>query len=435
MNTPKPSNNPKDQYPVRLRSPKDENDLEFMFLGDEFSEILSILAEPDDETSIERGDQLLTQLGLLSNRPTSNQKFRVLLSSFLIQAKRLQDRQERKGSQMIIGIPSTEDYWRVKSKVGYKLAKTFKEALISNKWIKLEVQATVNLHDKTGNVAGYLIANHIPDLIDGLNFVSTNLLYAISTSASKTKLVNEEADERVRSIWEKWEKQPLIHNGNKMTKAYRRFNDTNLRLGGRFYGSWTTMKQKDRLECTIDNKPVAEVDVSGMNLTLMCSITGLIPFKTRFKDAFECGWDNRGEVKAIINETIGAATPRHYQRGKMTKAAGISKETFSNIRKNYIAPKFECLKSLKKGELDSLTLAYHESEIMMRVVEKSKLPIFILHDCLICQKSEALDVGKLMQAEYINYCKQKGWKPVAPAYSIDIKDTDTHYISGYRVHT
>ena len=27
-----------------------------------------------------------------------------------------------------------------------------------NKWIKLEVQATVNLHDKTGNVAGYLIA-------------------------------------------------------------------------------------------------------------------------------------------------------------------------------------------------------------------------------------------------------------------------------------
>ena len=62
---------------------------------------------------------------------------------------------------MIIGIPSTEDYWRVKSKVGYKLAKAFKEALISNKWIKLEVQATVNLHDKTGNVAGYLIAIHM----------------------------------------------------------------------------------------------------------------------------------------------------------------------------------------------------------------------------------------------------------------------------------
>ena len=50
MITPKSSNKLKDQYPVRLRSPKDENDLEFMFLGDEFSEILSILVEPDDET-------------------------------------------------------------------------------------------------------------------------------------------------------------------------------------------------------------------------------------------------------------------------------------------------------------------------------------------------------------------------------------------------
>ena len=65
MNTPKPSNKPKDQYPVRLRSPKDEDDIEFMFIGDEFSEILSILAEPDDETSLERVDQLLTNTLLL----------------------------------------------------------------------------------------------------------------------------------------------------------------------------------------------------------------------------------------------------------------------------------------------------------------------------------------------------------------------------------
>ena len=50
MITPKSSNKLKDQYPVRLRSPKDEDDLETMFLGDEFSEILSILVEPDDET-------------------------------------------------------------------------------------------------------------------------------------------------------------------------------------------------------------------------------------------------------------------------------------------------------------------------------------------------------------------------------------------------
>ena len=435
INNTKSSVESKDQYPVRLRSPEDEESIQFLFNGNDFAEVLSILVEPQGETTIKSIDDLLMELGLQSDRPTSKQKLRVLLSSFLIQAKRLQDRQERKGSQMILGIPSTEDYWRVKSKVGYRQANKFKEALILNKWIKLKVQASINLYERKSNVAGYLIADKIPDFINGLNFQSTELLYAISTSKSKTRLVDEDVEDRVRLIWKKWNQTPLVHDKIQMSVAYRRFNDTELKRGGRFYGAWTSMKQKDRLDCTIDNKPVAEVDVSGMNLTLMCSITGLIPFKNRFKDAYDSGWDNRSEVKAIINETIGAGSPRHYQRGKMTKAAGISQEMFSHIRKNYIAPKFKCLLSLKKGELDSLTLAYHESEIMMRVVERSEIPIFILHDCLICQQSEALDVGKAMQAEYIAYCKEQSWTPVAPAYSIDVKGKETLYFSGYKVPT
>ncbi|MAJ04507.1 MAG: hypothetical protein CMH03_07280, partial [Marinovum sp.] len=72
--------------------------------------------------------------------------------------------------------------------------------------------------------------------------------------------------------------------------------------------TWTTMKPEERLKCTIDGKPVAEVDVSGMNLTLLASISGEIPFSTRFKDAYACDWEDRDQVKAIINETIGAGT-------------------------------------------------------------------------------------------------------------------------------
>ena len=67
---------------------------------------------------------------------------------------------------------------------------------------------------------------------------------------------------------------------------------------------------------------------------------------------------------------------------------------FTHIRKTVIAPRFKCLQMLKKGEMDSLTLAYHESEIMLRVVERLKTPIYILHECLICQQLEALEVGK-----------------------------------------
>ncbi len=102
----------------------------------------------------------------------------------------------------------------------------------------------------------------------------------------------------------------------------------------------------------------------------------------------------QGQVKAIINETIGAGTIKHYRIGKLAKSSGLSQKQFTHIRKTVIAPRFKCLQMLKKGEMDSLTLAYHESEIMLRVVERLKTPIYILHECLICQQLEALEVGK-----------------------------------------
>jgi hypothetical protein len=84
------------------------------------------------------------------------------------------------------------------------------------------------------------------------------------------------------------------------------------------------------------------------------------------------------------------------------------------------------------SKLDGLSLMYHESEIMIRVVEQSKLPIFILHDCLICQQGEELEVGKMMQDVYADYCIEHGWTPVAPAFSIERKGGEKHLISGRR---
>jgi len=288
------------------------------------------------------------------------------------------------------------------------------------------------LFDGDSNCTGYLVSDRVPQRGKGLKFQSTDLVYASSSSATKKKLEVEHVDDRVRFLWANWKTTPLTHGAQTMFIAPRRFNDLNQTRGGRFYGAWTNMRKVERLECTIQGKPVGEVDVSGMHLTLLCSITGEIPFTTRFKDAYECGYQNHDHVKPIINETIGAGTPRHYTRGGLTKKAGLSQEQFTYIRKNFIAPKFKCLQHLEKGKLDGLSLMFHESEIMMRVVEQSKLPIFILHDCLICQQGEELDVGKMMQDVYSNYCKEQGWTPVAPAFSIERKGGETHLISGRR---
>ena len=411
---------------TKLLSPKD------LFATEDFAEVLSPMVEPADEAASTEIQKQLIELGFISERPTTLIKLEVLLSSFLMQSSRLHSRSERKGEPMVIGIPHDEVYWRKRSKVGYKVAKRLCDALLTDGWITLYKEAKINLFDGDSNCTGYLVADDVPRLSNGLKFQSTDLVYASSSSATKKKIEVEHVDDRVRSLWAKWKTTPLTYGSQTMFIAPRRFNDLNQTRGGRFYGAWTNMRKVERLECKIEGKPVGEVDVSGMHLTLLCLITGEIPFKTRFKDAYECGYENRDHIKAIINETIGAGTPRHYTRGGLAKHAGLSQEQFTHIRKNYITPKFKCLHYLEKGKLDGLSLMYHESEIMMRVVEHSKIPIFILHDCLICKQGEELDVGKMMQDVYANYCKEHGWTPVAPAFSIERKGAEKHLVSGRR---
>ena len=79
----------------------------------------------------------------------------------------------------------------------------------------------------------------------------------------------------------------------------------------------------------------------------------------------------------------------------------------------------------------SETLAMHEVEIMMRLVERLQKPIFILHDCLICQQDDALDVGKELQKQYVSYCREKGWTSIEPAFSIEINGKEKYVVSGH----
>ena len=316
------------KHATKLLGPKD------VFATDEFAEVLSPLVEPADEDASSVLVDQRKRLGFASERPTSLAKLQVLLASFLMQAGRLESRRDRKGEPMVMGIPHDAVYWRKRSKVGYKVALRFREALIKHRWITYQEQAKKNLFDRDNHCTGYLVADFVPDIGKGLHFQSTEMIYATSTSASKTKIEIEAIDDRTRALWAKWKQTPLVYNNQTMFIAPRRFNNAELTRGGRFYGTWTTMRKVERLECTIDGQPVSEVDVSGMNLTLLCSIAGQIPFPTRFKDAYECGYDNRDHVKAIVNETIGAGTHKHYTMGGLAKDAGLTQKQFTDVRKN-----------------------------------------------------------------------------------------------------
>lgn len=404
----------------------------------EFQEVVSPQVEPATESSTVAIDRLLADLGCLGDRPTSNAKVRILLSSFLMQAQRLESRVERKGGGMIIGWPHDEAYWRIRSQVGYKVAVKLRTALIKHGWMQHEISAEVNLYHETGSCHGYLIADFVPSKALGLSFQSNeSFIYATKSSAQKTKVVHREIDKRTKAIWALWKKTPLTYGANNpilMWIAHRAFSDAELTKGGRFYGPWTSMRKAERLKCTIDGKPVAEVDVSGMFLTLLCSITGDVPFTTRFEDPYQLPHHfkdiDRSEVKAVINSAIGGGTWKQYQPTKMTDKANISQERLTEIR-SAIIPSYKSLKSLHKTEMYSETLAMHEAEIMMRLVERLQKPIFILHDCLICQQDDALDVGKELQKQYVSYCFEQGWTPIAPAFSIERDGKEKQLISGH----
>ena len=417
----------------------DKTNLDNLFSNAEFHEILAPSSEP--ATDVDNGaiDLLLYELGCLGNRPTSNAKMRVLLSSFLMQAQRLKSRVERKGGLMVIGWPHDEAYWRGQSKIGYPTADRLRKAMTKHGWITHQVGAELNLYDRIGNCNGYLIADFVPSKSNGLSFQShSDLIYATKTSARKTKVVldqrTKEIDKRTKAFWTLWKQTPLTYGSMKMWTAHRTFSDAELTKGGRFYGQWTTMRQVERLKCTIDGKPVAEVDVSGMYLTLLCSISGHVPFTTRFKDPYQLPYHfkdiDRSEVKAVINSAIGGGTSKQYQPTRIIKKANISQERLSEIRAAII-PAYKCLKSLHKTEMYSETLAMHEVDIMMRLVERLQKPIFILHDCLICQQDDALDVGKELQKQYVSYCRKKGWTPIAPAFSIEREGKEKRLVSGY----
>jgi hypothetical protein len=381
--------------------------LDLLFESEQFSEVLSPVVQPQAIIDEQQIDHLLIQIGCHSNRPASLSKLRTLMSSFLVQAQRLANRVQRKSGQMVIGWPHDEAYWRTRSEVGYKISIALREALLESGWITHHKQATINLYHGESNCNGYLIADFVPELAHGIAFQSSELTYPTKSSARETKgkkVTNEALDKRTTALWELWKSKPLTLGDLKMWRATRSFSNKELTRGGRFFGPWTSMnKERERLKCTIGGSAVAEVDVSGMYPTLLCAITGHVPFKTRFKDPYFIEGIEREEVKTVLTSAIGGGTANQKTLTDLMRKSGLTQKRLTEIRR-VILPKFGFLRSLKKGVLDSEALAYHETEILMRVVERLNRPIFILHDCLICKAEEALEVGKEMQKEFVRYC-------------------------------
>ncbi|MDA8740011.1 hypothetical protein N9M73_02605 [Rhodobacteraceae bacterium] len=389
-----------------------------------YEEVISPTVEPMDGQSLSLVHEIISRIGLVSSGPSAQRKIQILVSSLIYQSYRLQRKLDQgKADKLIIGWPHNKDYWIEKGTVGHKIAKDVRESLIKLGWLTLEANAKVDLYTGEGVCTGYSVS---PEVASYQIRVRTTE-FKKSIRGLKSGHIDQEEDERIRRLWSAWDKHPLFFEGHQFTRAYRKYSNYERKRGGRFYGPWTTLRPDDRLKSTIDGEVVAEVDVRAMNLTLLASYSGLMPkpMTRSFDDPYDCGMHNhRDQIKAYFMEAIGSGNPQKNQVGRQLKALGTTNDQLRVLNK-VIRPAYPCLTALKKNHVDSEFFAFHEAEIMLRATEQIDLPMYILHDCMICKTSHAVQVADAIRKAFYGYVENLGWYPLRPAIKVSFTDGST----------
>ena len=253
---------------------------------------------------------------------------------------------------------------------------------------------------------------------------------------------------RIQRLNQHWLRHPLeLPNGHALASATRTFHDSRFDAGGRIYGGWTGLDQKDkRLHCAIDGEPVAEIDIRASQPTLLSSLMGYklggLGPKGQWEDVYgelsrladnEHWWTvvdntidkielikrNRNVTKGVVMTLIGSGFPlKSKATSELVKDFGLTSEGWLLFRDrlvetvpalNELEPRYN-----NKGQLDGYVngagfLSYHESEMTLRTVEallEQDVPAYPVHDCLIVKVSDAVVAAKVFQQVIYDYCKQ-----------------------------
>lgn len=246
----------------------------------------------------------------------------------------------------------------------------------------------------------------------------------------------------VNRLHDNWKDQPLTFQFYKGNSSYKRhassatrvFSDGSMDRGGRFYGMWSNLSKAQRLRATMNGRPVVEIDIKASQPTLLSGflgkpmnvggkhwtdVYGLIVNDIHSDKALKHvdASELKDKVKSVIMEMIGTGNPNKYKpaaanklsfdmEAKMVlteKKKGLPFKKYKNeysLIAHYCKKRVPALYDLKANEIDSLFLAYHESEIiswaMHRLLDQEvngrRIVSYPMHDCLIVAK-EAEDIA------------------------------------------
>ena len=213
-----------------------------------------------------------------------------------------------------------------------------------------------------------------------------------------------------------WQQHPLFNpiKQEYYAAASRVFHNNSITSGGRFYGGWSSTPSDQRLQFTIDEEPVCEVDLNASLPTLLsCLVSKPMRIGETWTDAYQCLVEQlpnienaRDKVKQVFVELIGTGNPNKREPTKQPNNILENVEEFVLIR-DLALEMYPALNDLNKKHINFTdALSFHEANILTNTLLQLKqqgVVAYPIHDCVLVKDKDQSIAVKTFRAEFSKY--------------------------------
>ena len=213
-----------------------------------------------------------------------------------------------------------------------------------------------------------------------------------------------------------WQQHPLYNPIKKeyYAAATRIFHNGSITSGGRYYGGWSNIPSVQRLEFTIDEEPVCEVDLNASLPTLLsCLVSKPMRIGETWTDAYQCLVEQlpsienaRDKVKQVFVELIGTGNPNKREPTKQPNSILENVEEFILIR-DLALDMYPALNDLNKEYFNFVdALSFHEANILTNTLIEligQGVVAYPIHDCVLVKEKQQSIAVKTFRAEFSKY--------------------------------
>ena len=430
-------------------------------------------------------DYILSQIEGLVDKPSSQAKYRTVVSSILATSVSVLD----KPDGLLATSKSSKFYTGYE--VSLKPIQLILQGMEANGWLtflegsgkfylfkdndnKTKRYGLLSLYDVNENLlqlAGYFEAAWVevgkPPVLVSVKEAEGTRIMRKREGRAKPKLTITETKKKFRQQYSKsvngvkflgtqWQKHPLAlpPKDNQVPRfaasATRVYHDGRLDSGGRYYSSWTGMKGNQRLLCRIDDEPVVQIDLNASQPTLFSSLMGehmevgstwtdlyqeIITSVADFgsKDDFAT---KRRKIKQAAVEVIGTGNPNKTHPSPDTKIKwqdDVSNGMLISEWSLYVSALLHHVPALRFLKSDYMKgsgfISFSEAEIMqltLTTLAEEGVTAYPVHDCLLVKKSDQ-DVAvqtyrETVRGFIISYNKSRQTKLVDITVPVSIEE-------------